>query len=106
MTQPTEPDRPVRRLRMVVEADDYEEAVAFYRDVLGLPEVASFDAEERTGRLVEHGARLVAPPTETPWRSINAGLDAPAGLPITVFQELTSLDERERMAGSGADGET
>lgn len=29
-------------MRLVVEADDYDQAVAFYRDVLGLPEVASF----------------------------------------------------------------
>ena len=149
----TEPARPVRQLRLVVEADDYEEAVIFYRDVLGLPEVASFDAEddarvcildaghatlelanpaqrrmidqlevghpttgrirvafevadaeERTGKLVEHGARLVAPPTETPRQSLNARLDAPAGLHITLFQELTTLDERERMAGFGTDG--
>jgi hypothetical protein len=25
---------------------------------------------------------------ETPWRSLNARLDAPAGLHITLFQEL------------------
>lgn len=29
---------PVLQMRLVVEADDYEEAVAFYRDALGLPE--------------------------------------------------------------------
>jgi hypothetical protein len=41
-----------------------------------------------TRRLAEGGADVVAPPTETPWRSLNARLDAPAGLHITVFQEL------------------
>ena len=46
------------------------------------------DADGVTRRLVEGGATLVAPPTETPWRSLNARLDAPAGLHITVFQEL------------------
>ena len=30
------------QLRLVVEADDYEQAVAFYRDALGLPEIAAF----------------------------------------------------------------
>ena len=29
---------PVLQMRLVVEADDYDTAVAFYRDVLGLPE--------------------------------------------------------------------
>jgi lactoylglutathione lyase len=35
----------VRQLRLVVTADDYDEAVAFYRDVLGLREEAAFAAE-------------------------------------------------------------
>jgi hypothetical protein len=30
----------------------------------------------------------VAPPTKTPWRSLNARLDVPAGLQVTLFQEL------------------
>src|ERR687886_2822280 len=37
--------RTVRQLRLVVQADDYEEAVRFYRDVLGLPEEAAFEAD-------------------------------------------------------------
>ncbi len=139
MTNTNEESRPVRQLRLVIEADDYDEAVAFYRDVLGLREEAVIeseggasvtildagratlelanpaqrrlidrvevghptesrirvafevlDAEERTTALVEQGAELVAPPTETPWRSLNSRLDAPAGLHITLFQELDS----------------
>ncbi|MFF5183490.1 VOC family protein [Streptomyces sp. NPDC000345] len=34
----------VRELRLVVTADDYEEALRFYRDVLGLPEQAAFSS--------------------------------------------------------------
>ena len=36
------PARPVLQLRVVVEAVDYEAAVAFYRDALGLPEYLAF----------------------------------------------------------------
>lgn len=36
---------PVRQMRLVVEAEDFEQALTFYRDVLGLPEVAAFEAE-------------------------------------------------------------
>ena len=36
---------PVSQLRVVVTAEDYEQAVAFYRDALGLPEEAAFAAE-------------------------------------------------------------
>jgi catechol 2,3-dioxygenase-like lactoylglutathione lyase family enzyme len=35
--------RIVHQLRVVVEADDYDAALAFYRDVLGMPELAAFD---------------------------------------------------------------
>lgn len=146
----THQEHPVRQLRLVVEADDYEAALAFYRDVLGLPEQAAFsgdggarvaildagratleianpaqktmiddvevgrqvaprlrvafevdDAEQTTQRLVEAGAEEVAPPTVTPWRSLNARLDAPAGLHITIFQELSTPQEREQLDGFG-----
>ncbi|WBB68655.1 VOC family protein [Micromonospora sp. WMMD812] len=145
-------DRPpaVRQLRLVVEAEDYEAAVAFFRDALGLPEQAAFtgegearvvildagratleianpaqkrmidevevgrqvaprirvafevdDARAATERLVGAGAEQIAPPTVTPWQSLNARLDAPADLHITVFQELRSLDERTALDGFG-----
>ncbi|MET9251560.1 VOC family protein [Nonomuraea sp. NPDC003709] len=151
MSAPTD-DRPVRQLRLVVEAEDYEAALAFYRDVLGLPEQAAFsggdgarvaildagratleianpaqkkmidevevgrqvapklrvafevdDARGTTERLVAAGATEVAPPTVTPWESLNARLDAPAGLHITVFEELRDLEERQALDGFGTD---
>ena len=48
------------------------------------------DTRAVTEELVAAGATPVAPPTETPWRSLNARLDAPGGLHITIFQELES----------------
>ena len=51
------------------------------------------DAEGQTQRLVEAGATLVAAPTETPWRSLNSRLDAPADLHITLFEELTEAEQ-------------
>ena len=130
---------PVLQMRLVVEAEDYEEAVRFYRDVLGMPEELAVsgpdgaqvtildagratlelanpaqkryidevevgrqvaprlrvafevaDAAEATRRLVDAGAELIAPPIETPWNSLNARLSAPAGLQLTLFQELDS----------------
>jgi predicted enzyme related to lactoylglutathione lyase len=128
---------PVLQMRLVVEAEDYEEAVRFYRDVLGMREELAVsgpdgaqvtildagratlelanpaqkryidevevgrqvaprlrvafevaDAAEATRRLVEAGADLIAPPTDTPWKSLNARLSAPAGLQLTLFQKL------------------
>jgi catechol 2,3-dioxygenase-like lactoylglutathione lyase family enzyme len=142
--------RGVLQLRLVVEAEDFEQAVVFYRDVLGLPEQAAFQGqgEERvaildagratleianpaqkrmidevevgrqvsprlrvafevvdttasTAALLDAGAILVAPPTVTPWRSLNARLEAPAGLQLTLFQELERLEERSARPGFG-----
>ena len=140
MTEPTTPTPPgVRQLRLVVETEDFEAALAFYRDALGLPveldlegeggehvvildagratlelsnpaQVAMIDAVEvgrrvaprlrvafevddattATDALVEAGAELVAPPTRTPWKSLNARLEAPAGLQLTLFEEVSS----------------
>jgi predicted enzyme related to lactoylglutathione lyase len=142
----------VRQLRLIVEAEDYEAALVFFRDALGMPEQTAFasegdarvvildagratlelanpaqkritdelevgrqtepkirvafevdDARAVTGRLVEAGGEQVAPPTVTPWKSLNSRLDAPAGLHITVFEELMSLEERSRLDGFGTE---
>jgi lactoylglutathione lyase len=126
----------VLELRLVVTAPDYDEALAFYRDTLGMAEIAAFtspgarvtildagratleladpphaefvdqvevgrrvgghirvalqvsDAADSTDRAVRAGAELIAPPTLTPWRSLNSRLAAPAGLQLTLFEEL------------------
>ena len=46
------------------------------------------DSRAMTGRLADAGAAIIAQPIETPWRSLNARLDAPAGVQLTLFQEL------------------
>ena len=122
------------QLRVCVTAPDYDEALRFYRDVLGLTvreaygergrvtildagratlelldeEHAAFVDEVEVGRRVAGhvrlafevddattltreleaaGAEVVAPPTRTPWESLNARLEGPAGLQLTLFQE-------------------
>jgi len=127
----------VTQLRLVVTVDDLDQALAFYRDTLGLPvelDIASehgarvvilhagratlelsnraqaelidevevgrrvapplrvalqvADTAATTDRLVAAGAALIAAPTPTPWNSLNSRLEAPAGLQITLFEEL------------------
>jgi hypothetical protein len=94
----------VLQLRLVVEAEDYDEAVCFYRDVLGLPEQEAY-TEARTRQLVDAGAELVAPPTVTPWQSLNARLNGPAGIHLTLFQELLPLEDRQQQEGFGTDAD-
>lgn len=136
-------DNGVIEMRLVVTAPDYEAALAFYRDVLGMAELAAFtspdarvtildagratleladpphaafvddvevgrrvaghlrvalqvaDAESATSRAVAAGATVLAAPTLTPWRSLNARLEGPAGLQLTLFQELGPVDEAD-----------
>ncbi|MCM3658822.1 VOC family protein [Agromyces mediolanus] len=46
------------------------------------------DSVAATDDAVAGGAELVAEARETPWRSMNARLNGPAGLQLTLFQEL------------------
>jgi uncharacterized glyoxalase superfamily protein PhnB len=51
------------------------------------------EADAVTHDLITAGAELVAPPTLTPWASLNARLAAPGGLQVTVFQELQAPND-------------
>ena len=46
------------------------------------------EAAAVTSRLAAAGASVIAEPVQTPWRSLNARLSAPAGVQLTVFTEL------------------
>lgn len=129
-------DPGVLEMRLVVTTPDYDTALAFYRDVLGMPQLGAFssdgghvtildagratleladpahavyvddvevgrrvagqirvafqvaDAMAATDKAAVAGARLIARPVETPWRSLNSRLDGPAGLQLTLFEEL------------------
>jgi lactoylglutathione lyase len=126
----------VTELRLVVTASDYEQALKFYRDVLGLPERAAYsspggrvtileagratleladpshaayiddievgrraaghirvafevsDTPAATTRLAAGGAVVIAEPVPTPWGSVNARLEGPANLQLTLFSGL------------------
>ncbi|MGS0684353.1 VOC family protein [Nakamurella sp. GG22] len=127
----------VRELRLVVTATDYDEALTFFRDALGLPTQGTYeanggrvtilevgratleindpayaayiddvevghrvagpirvafqvsDATAATSELQDAGATVIAPPTCTPWDSLNSRLSGPAGLQLTLFEELS-----------------
>ncbi|MFG3558881.1 VOC family protein [Micromonospora sp. NPDC047557] len=61
------------------------------------------DTRATTARLVAAGASEIAPPTRTPWQSLNSRLDAPADLQITVFEELGA--PQEHAVDPGHDGD-
>jgi len=80
-------DSPLQ-LRLVVETEDFDAALAFYRDALGMPELEAYTEGDAqvvilsvpsavTTALEAAGATVLAPPTVTPWNSLNARLEAP-----------------------------
>ena len=129
----------VTELRLVVTASDYDSALRFYRDALGLPERAAYsspggrvtileagratleladpphaayidevevgarvaghirvafavgDAATAADLLAAAGATVIAGPTRTPWESVNARLEGPAGLQLTLFTDLLAI---------------
>jgi predicted enzyme related to lactoylglutathione lyase len=145
MTHSTQP----KQLRLIIETDDFDEALRFYRDVLGMPEQVAFatDGDDRVAilhagvatielatstharnidavegmppgsasslrialevedtaaavaRVIEDGTVVLAAPTRTPFRSLNARVQGPAGWQVTFFQELESLDQRRTRPG-------
>jgi catechol 2,3-dioxygenase-like lactoylglutathione lyase family enzyme len=46
------------------------------------------DAEAAARDVAASGVEQVAPPTRTPWNSLNARFEAPGGMQITLFEEL------------------
>lgn len=141
------------QLRLIIEATDFDEAVTFFRDVLGMPEQLAFatTGDDRvsilhagvatievasaqharnideiegappaagpmlrlalevddTNQAVEAaagiGAQVIAPPVETPFRSLNARVAGPAGWQVTFFQELETLEQRSQRDGFHTD---
>ena len=144
---------PPRQLRLIIEADDFDEAVTYFRDVLGMPEQAAFattgddrvailhaglatvevasraharaidevegappatgptlrialevdDTPAALAASTEAGRPLLAPAVESPFRSLNGRVQGPAGWQVTFFQELETLEERERRTGFTTD---
>jgi lactoylglutathione lyase len=127
----------VFELRVALTVDDFDRAIAFYRDGLGLDvgelwtdhgqaqifgagratlevfdptQAASVDrlevGERVSGqirfafevpdvraalqRALDHGATLVHEPVLTPWQHLNARVQSPEGLQVTLFQVMGS----------------
>lgn len=151
MTNPATP----KQLRLIIETDDFDEALRFYRDTLGMPEQIAFategddrvailhagiatielatpthakaiddvegmppapdgaptlrlalevdDTALAVARSTDAGAELLAPPVRTPFRSVNARVQGPAGWQVTFFQETETLEERRERDGFRTD---
>jgi lactoylglutathione lyase len=55
VTELPAPESPVRELRVALTVHDYEEAIRFYRDALGLPVVEEWDGADGAGAVLDAG---------------------------------------------------
>ncbi|MFY1693051.1 VOC family protein [Plantactinospora sp. WMMB782] len=62
------------------------------------------DCELATRDALAAGATSVAPPTRTPWNSLNARLDAPGTIHLTLFEEQPDPGPPDAAAGDPGHG--
>lgn len=96
----------VRQLRLVVHAEDFERAVAFYRDTLGLPQQAAFQGDGEAQVVILDAGRAtleLANPAQV--RMIDAvEADGVDSAPIRVaFEVDDSAGMTEELIEAGAD---
>ncbi len=94
----------VRQLRVVVTADDYDEALRFYRDVLGLPEEAAFSGEGGRVAILDAGRatlELADPGHAAYVDKVEVGRRV-AGHIRVCFEVDDAADATARLAGAGA----
>jgi catechol 2,3-dioxygenase-like lactoylglutathione lyase family enzyme len=85
----------VRELRLVLTVEDFDEALALYRDALGLEEREAWEAHGGRIAILAAGAAtlelvatIVAGPVVTPWRDQNVRLETRDRLQLTLFSEI------------------
>jgi lactoylglutathione lyase len=96
---------PVRELRVAVTAENYEEALRFYRDALGLPVIESWENKGGSGAILDAGRATL----EVLSRSQTAFVDAieaagTASGPVRLALEVEdSVETAERLEAGGAE---
>ena len=99
------PDSPVRELRLALTVERYAEAVAFYRDVLGLPVVEAWEGPDGSGAVLDAGRatlELLSVPQAELVDRVEVGSRV-AG-PVRVALEVAdSVETAGRLVAGGAE---
>lgn len=94
----------VSQLRVVVTAEDYDEALRFYRDVLGLAELGAFSGENGRVSILEAGRatlELSDPPHAAYIDEVEVGERAAGHIRI-AFEIDDASETTRRLAAAGA----
>ncbi|MFE2106838.1 VOC family protein [Kitasatospora sp. NPDC059463] len=105
MSRPSDETPAVRELRLVVTAADYEQALHFYRDVLGLPERGAFTSPDGRVTILEAGRATleIADPNHADFiDEVEVGRRVAGHLRV-AFQVDDATATTARLAAAGAE---
>ena len=94
----------VRQLRVVVTAEDYGDALRFYRDVLGLPELGAFSGEHGDVTILDAGRATLelSDPAHADYiDEVEVGSRVAGHIRI-AFEIEDAADTTQRLAAAGA----
>jgi tRNA(Arg) A34 adenosine deaminase TadA/catechol 2,3-dioxygenase-like lactoylglutathione lyase family enzyme len=99
------PTSPVRELRVALRVDDFDQAVAFYRDALGLPEVARYDNPDGRVSILAAGhatLELLSPDQVDVIDRVEVGHPADAGRVRLALEVADSAATADALGAAGA----
>jgi catechol 2,3-dioxygenase-like lactoylglutathione lyase family enzyme len=96
---------PVRELRVALTVEDYEDTLRFYRDVLGLPVIESWEDGGRSGAILDAGRATLEVLSRSQTElvdDIEAG-GQPSGTVRFALEVEDSVAAAERLESGGAE---
>jgi len=102
----TSSESPVRELRLALTSDDYDGALRFYRDVLGLPVVSSWERDTGRGAILDAGRatlELLSPKQAEQIDEIEVGRSGVSGPVRIALRVADSVELAARLAAAGAE---
>jgi lactoylglutathione lyase len=100
------PESPVKELRLALTSEDYEGALNFYRDVLGLPVLSSWERESGSGTILDAGRatlELLSPKQAEQIDEIEVGKTGVSGPMRIALEVADSVEFAARLAAAGAE---
>jgi catechol 2,3-dioxygenase-like lactoylglutathione lyase family enzyme len=104
--RPASPERPVKELRLALTSEDYEGSLSFYRDVLGLPVLSSWERESGSGAILDAGRatlELLSTKQAEQIDEIEVGETGVSGRLRIAMEVADSVEFAGRLAAAGAE---
>jgi lactoylglutathione lyase len=100
------PESPVKELRLALTSEDYEAALRFYRDMLGLPVLSSWERDSGCGAILDAGRatlELLSTKQADQIDEIEVGETGVSGRLRIAMEVADSVEFAGRLAAAGAE---